>query len=41
MQHQVHDMMLILFEIVAANNLDLDCEWQAGMKRKCEKYLKE
>lgn len=40
-QHQVYDMMFILFEIAAANNLDLDCEWQAGMKRKYEKYLKE
>ncbi|HKL98452.1 MAG TPA: hypothetical protein VJZ06_00935 [Mobilitalea sp.] len=40
-QRQVYDMMFILLEIAAANNLDLDCEWQAGMKRKCEKYLKE
>jgi hypothetical protein len=40
-QHQVYDVLFLLFEITAANNLDLDSEWQAGMKRKHEKYLNE
>lgn len=40
-QHQVYDMLFLLLEIAAANNLDLDSEWQAGMKRKYKKYLKE
>lgn len=39
-QHQLYDMIYILFEIAAANDLDLDSEWQAGAKRKAEKYLK-
>jgi len=33
-------MMYLLFEITAANNLDLDNEWQAETKRKEEKYLR-
>jgi BarA-like signal transduction histidine kinase len=37
-QHQVYDMMFLLFEIAAANNLDLDSDWLAGMKRKYQKY---
>lgn len=37
-QHQVYDMMFLLFEIAAANNLGLDSEWLAGMKRKYQKY---
>lgn len=32
-QHQVYDMIFLLFEIAAANNLDLDSEWQVGMKK--------
>ena len=39
-QHQLYDMIYLLFEIAAANDLDLDSEWQAGTKRKAEKYLK-
>lgn len=39
-QHQLYDMMFLLFEIAAANYLDLDTEWQAGAKRKKEKYLR-
>jgi hypothetical protein len=41
MQHQIYDMMFLLFEIAAANNLDLDSEWQTGAIRKLENYLKE
>ena len=39
-QHQLYDMMYLLFEIATANDLDLDSEWQAGTKRKAVKYLK-
>jgi hypothetical protein len=39
-QHQLYDMMYLLFEIAAANDLDLDSEWQSGAKRKEQKYLK-
>lgn len=39
-QHQLYDMIFILFEIAAANDLDLDNEWLAGAQRKAEKYLK-
>lgn len=39
-QHQLYDMIYILFEIAAANNLDLDSEWQTGAQRKAIKYLK-
>ena len=39
-QHQLYDIMYLLFEIAAANDLDLDSEWQIGAKRKQEKYLK-
>ncbi len=38
-QHQLYDMIFILFEIAAANNLDLDSEWQTGTQRKAVKYL--
>lgn len=40
-QHQIYDMMFLLFEIAAANNLDLDSEWHTGAIKKSEKYLKE
>ncbi len=38
-QHQIYDMLFILFEISADYNLDLDNEWNFGRKRKQEKYL--
>ncbi len=38
-QHQIYDMLFILFEISAEYNLDLDSEWKFGRKRKQEKYL--
>jgi hypothetical protein len=39
MQHQIYDMLFILFELTAANDLDLDSEWAFGAKRKAEKYI--
>lgn len=38
-QHQLYDMLFLLFELAAANDLDLDSEWALGAKRKEEKYL--
>lgn len=39
-EHQVYDMLYLLFEIAADNNFDLDKQWQNGRERKQEKYLK-
>lgn len=38
-QHQLYDMLYLLFEIAADNDFDLDIEWNAGMKKKQIKYL--
>ena len=37
--HQVYDLLFILFEIASQYNLDLDAEWLAGQLRKKHKYL--
>ena len=39
-EHQLYDMLYLIFEMVADNNFDLDKEWKKGRKRKQEKYLK-
>lgn len=39
-QHQLYDMLYLLFEMAADNDFDLDTEWKIGNKRKQEKYLK-
>lgn len=39
-EHQLYDMLYLLFEIAADNDFNLDKEWQTGSKRKQEKYLK-
>jgi len=39
-EHQLYDMLYLLFEIAADNNFDLDKEWQKGRKRKQGKYIK-
>ena len=39
-EHQLYDMLYLIFEMAADNNFDLDKEWQKGRKRKQEKYLK-
>lgn len=36
--HQVYDMLFILFEIAAKFELDLDAEWGKGKKHKEKKY---
>lgn len=36
--HQVYDMLFILFEIAAKFELDLDAEWDKGKKHKENKY---
>lgn len=38
-QHQIYDMLFILFEISADFDLNLESEWKFGRKRKQEKYL--
>ncbi len=38
-QHQVYDVMFLLFELAARLNLDLDGEWETGRRRKQENYL--
>lgn len=37
--HQLYDMLYLLFEMAADNDFDLDMEWLAGTKRKQVKYL--
>jgi hypothetical protein len=39
-EHQLYDILYLVFEMAADNNFDLDKEWQKGRKRKNEKYLK-
>lgn len=39
-EHQLYDILYLIFEMAADNNFDLDKEWQKGRKRKQEKYLK-
>ena len=38
-EHQLYDILYLIFEIAADNNFDLDNEWEKGRKNK-EKYLK-
>ncbi|MPM54012.1 hypothetical protein SDC9_100784 [bioreactor metagenome] len=38
MQHQIYDMLFLLFEIAAKHNMDLDSEWIKGRDKK-KKYL--
>ncbi len=36
--HQIYDIMYLLFEIAADNNIDLNNEWSKGKKKK-DKYI--
>lgn len=36
--HRVYDMMFLLFELAARNDLDLDEQWSQGRQRKLAKY---
>lgn len=38
MQHQIYDMLFLLFEIAAKHNMNLDSEWIKGKEKK-KKYL--
>ncbi len=39
--HQIYDVMFLLFSLAADHGLDLDAEWEVGLRRSREKYLKE
>lgn len=39
LQHQLYDLLFIIFEMAAAHNTDLNLQWENGRKRKEEKYL--
>ena len=41
LSHQLYDVLFLLFEVAAMNNLDLDSEWNQGRERKRAKYLKK
>ena len=40
LNHQLYDVLFLLFEIGAMNDLDMDSEWAQGRKKKQAKYLK-
>jgi hypothetical protein len=39
LNHQLYDVLFILFEIAAMYNLDMDSEWTRGRDRKRARYL--
>jgi len=39
LNHQLYNVLFLLFEIAAMYNLDLDAEWVQGRERKRAKYL--
>ncbi|MFC2015033.1 hypothetical protein ACFLUP_03475 [Chloroflexota bacterium] len=41
LNHQLYDVLFLLFEIAAMRNLDLDSEWIQGREKKRIKYLRE
>lgn len=38
--HQIYDMLFLLFELAHETNFDIDAEWAIGKKRKEEKYIR-
>ncbi len=38
LNHQLYDVLFLLFEIAAIYNLDMDSEWTQGRERKQAKY---
>ncbi len=40
LNHQIYDMLFLLFEIASETNFDIDTEWDNGRIRKQEKYIK-
>ncbi|MDR7856586.1 hypothetical protein [Tissierella sp.] len=41
MNHQVYDMLFLLFEIAYEANFDIDAEWNKGRIRKQKKYVEQ
>ena len=41
LSHQLYDVLFLLFEIAAMNDLDMDTEWTQGRERKRAKYLRK
>lgn len=39
LNHQVYDMLFLLFEIAFESNMDIDKEWNNGRARKQKKYI--
>jgi len=39
LNHQVYDMLFLLFEIAFESNMDIDKEWNNGRVRKQKKYI--
>ena len=40
LNHQVYDMLFLLFEIASDTNMDIDAEWSKGRIKKQNKYIK-
>ncbi|MBN1342849.1 MAG: hypothetical protein JXQ73_09235 [Phycisphaerae bacterium] len=40
LSHQIYDVLFLLFELAAKENLDLDAQWARGRDKK-RKYTKE
>ncbi len=38
--HQIYDMLFLLFEIASEANVDIDTEWAFGRIRKEQKYIR-
>jgi NTP pyrophosphatase (non-canonical NTP hydrolase) len=38
LNHQLYDVLFLLFEIAAMHNLDMDAEWTRGRDRKRARY---
>ena len=38
-QHQIYDMLFLLFEISISYDFDLDSEWEIGREKKRQKYM--
>ena len=41
LNHQIYDMLFLLFEIASESNFDIDAEWNKGRIRKQKKYIEQ
>jgi hypothetical protein len=41
LNHQVYDMLFLLFEIASEQNMDIDNEWNNGKMKKQKKYIEQ